>query len=61
MKFHIILLGLLVKRSFCETIKVLTTEEDLAKHADGSGARLKKPPNVDFVDVTVSDSMTLFW
>ena len=56
MPFHcvyLILLGLLVTRTFSKTIKVLTTEEDLSKFKDGSGARLKNPPVVELVDVTV--------
>ena len=42
-----------IARTSGETIKVLTTEEDLAKFSDGSGARLKDAPVVDLVDVTV--------
>ena len=56
MPFHcvyLILLGLLVTSTFSKTIKVLTTEEDLSKFKDGSGARLKNPPVVELVDVTV--------
>ena len=50
---YLILFGLLVTRTFSKTIKVLTTEEDLSKFKDGSGARLKNPPNIHLVDLTI--------
>ena len=51
--FCLVLSYLLVARTFGNTIKVLTTQEDLAKFSDGSGARLKDAPVVDLEDVTV--------
>ena len=51
--FSLVLYHLLIARTFGNTIKVLTTEEDLAKFSDGSGARLKDAPVVDLEDVTV--------
>ena len=51
--FCLVLSYLPAARTFGKTIKVLTTEEDLAKFSDGSGARLKDAPVVDLVDVTV--------
>ena len=49
----LLLFYLPIASTFGKTIKVLTTEEDVAKFSDGSGARLKDGPVVDLVDVTV--------
>ena len=44
---------LLIIKTGSKTIKVLTTTEDVTKFTDGSGARLRNPPDVQLVDVTV--------
>ena len=44
---------LTTRGTFSKTLKVLTTERDIAKFSDGSGAKLKSPPTAELVDVTV--------
>ena len=63
MKIHIVLLlfhDLLITKTFGETIKVLTTVDDVTKFSDGSGAKLKTPPNLELVDITVSLRFSIF-
>ena len=40
-------------------LKVLTTEDDVGKFSDGSGATLKDAPVFDLVDVTVYENQQL--
>ena len=49
--FRILIIVLVI--TSCETIKVLTTTEDLTEFIDGSGAKLKNSPAIDLVDATV--------
>ena len=48
-----LLFNFLVSGAFSKPLKVLTTSDDLTTFTDGSGARLRNPPDIQLVDATV--------